>query len=120
MLANYPRQLEKQYDRMLSLVRGQEADVAALAMDILRWTTFSFRPCTSKELWTIVTTADHITGFELDDLSAELAVKICHNFLRLDATHDGVVLLHTSARQYLTKWFGNAVGHANLASKCAQ
>jgi len=104
---------------MLSLVRDQEADVAALAMDILLWTTFSFRPCTSKELWTAITAADHVVGFEFNDLSVELAVNICHNFLRVDATHDGVVLIHTSARQYLTKWFGSAVGHGNIASQCA-
>lgn len=118
MLTNYPRQLDKQYDRMLSLVRDQEDDVVALAMNILLWTTFSLRPCTSKELWTVITVVGHIR-FDFDDLSAELAVNICHNFLQLDATHDGVVLLHTSARQYLTKSFGSAVGHGNLASQCA-
>jgi hypothetical protein len=48
-----------------------------------------------------------------------MAVKICHNFLQLDANHDGVALLHTSARQYLTKYFGSARGHGNMASQCA-
>jgi hypothetical protein len=120
ILANYPRQLDKQYDRMLYLVQDQQVDVVALAMDILLWTTFSFRPCTSNELWTAVTAADHITGFEVDDLSLDYVVAICHDFLQVNTTHDGVVLIHTSARQYLTKWFGSAAGHGNLASQCAR
>lgn len=41
MLANYPRQLDKQYDRMLFLAQDQEADAVAFAMDILLWTAFS-------------------------------------------------------------------------------
>lgn len=120
LLANLPKKLENQYDSMHTAIKDQEDDTVALAESILRCITFALRPLKFEELWTMVLHQDHLSMFEHDDLEPELAVRICHNFVQVDAELGSLILLHTSAKQYLTKRFGNQVSHASLASKCSR
>jgi hypothetical protein len=112
--------LEKQYDRMYKAIEGQEDDTVALAESILRCITFALRPLTFEELWSMALSQGLHPMFERSDMESELAVRICHNFVQIDTQLGGLVLLHTSAKQYLTKRFGDQASHASLASVCSR
>ncbi|KAL9607639.1 MAG: hypothetical protein Q9167_007462 [Letrouitia subvulpina] len=119
-LASYPKTLDQQYERMIVAIQSQENDRTSLAFDILRWITFALRPLKLDELWTVLLADRAHESFDGGDLDPGLATDMCQNFLYFDTSLNQLGLLHTSARQYLQQWFGNARGHGYLATQCAR
>ena len=102
-LQNLPEDLNKLYDRILSQI---DRDCAEIAIFVFRWVAVARRPLTVKELAmarALSTSKRKIDTLPPDDFADEFEdiYKCCEPFVYLDTDHDTINLVHQSAKDYL-------------------
>ena len=102
-LQNLPEDLNKLYDRILSQI---DRDCAEIAIFVFRWVAVARRPLTVKELAMARALSTSRWKFDTippDDFVAEFEdiYKCCEPFVYLDADRHTVNLVHQSAKDYL-------------------
>ena len=102
-LKELPSDLNKMYDRILSLV---DADCADIAKMVLRWVAVARRPLTVEELamaLTLGTGTWEKSTMPPEDLLDEFrdGYKCCEPFVYVDTRNYTINLVHQSAKDYL-------------------
>ncbi|KAL8666230.1 MAG: hypothetical protein Q9168_007531 [Polycauliona sp. 1 TL-2023] len=102
-LKDLPEELDSMYDQAFERIQNQDPEFAALAMKLLCWTHYAFRPLKVDELRHAVAIEPGDTSFDEDGLLDEnLVESICAGLLTIQE-NDTVGLVHYTAQEYLER-----------------
>ena len=118
MLTQLPAGLLQVYQRLEAHVRGQEKFATQLALRALDWSAWSVRPLNPEEFRQALWFASKDSLFNLSDLTLDLILDVCQNFLIFDQNLGQIRYIHSSAQQYIRSWNEAETVHRMMAVSC--
>lgn len=101
MLNEPPAGLLGLYQRLEANVRDQQNDSAQLAFRALSWSAWAIRPLTPDEFRDALWYGNKDSPFDLSELTLDLVLDVCQNFLIFDQNTGHIRFIHSSAQQYV-------------------
>lgn len=101
MLNEPPTGLLGLYHQLEANVRGQQKDSAQLAFRTLNWSVWAVRPLTPDEFRDALWYGNKDSPFDLSELTLDLLLDVCQNFLIYDRNQGHITFIHSSAQQYI-------------------
>ncbi|KAI9681865.1 MAG: hypothetical protein M1822_006942 [Bathelium mastoideum] len=114
VLRSLPDSLDQTYDSAMARIQGRDGEVAKLALQVLCWVSYTFRPLTLRELQHALAIEPGITKFNEDNVISDDddIFSCCAGLVVIDGSNNTVRLVHYTAKDYFIKnrqkWFPEA------------
>ena len=118
MLTQPPAGLLGLYQRLEAHVRGQEKSATRMALRALNWSAWSVRPLNADEFRHALWFGNEDSLFDCSDLTHDLILDLCQNFLIFDQNLGQIKYIHSSAQQYIRSWNESEAVHRMIAVSC--
>ena len=118
MLTEQPVGLWGLFQRLEAHVREQEQSAAQMAFCALNWSAWAVRPLTADEYRYALWFGNKDLLFDMSDLTVDLIMDLCQNFLAYDQNLGQIRYIHMSAQQYIRSRSEAESVHQMMASAC--
>jgi hypothetical protein len=118
MLRKIPVGLDRSFERLAEAIRAQEKHAMHLAFRALDWSAWAVRPLTPDEFRYALWLGDPEETFRASEITLELILDVCQNFLKYESAVNQVMYIHSSAQRYVTERGDPEEAHRAIAIAC--
>ena len=120
-IENLPRELRELYDDALRRIDAQNEDDREIAISLVRWVTYAYRPLTIRELEEALAIVPGEEDFDPEGLPfIQDALNACAGLLVVDDETSQVRMVHYTAQDYFDQLLDYRFqgAHAVIAEHC--
>ncbi|KAI9894307.1 MAG: hypothetical protein M1814_003063 [Vezdaea aestivalis] len=120
-LQKLPKDVHQTYKDALNRIHSQDTERSELAMKVLTWICYAFRPLTIKEIQHAVSIEVNESKFDEEALPDEgLLISVCAGLVNIDEQSGVIRLIHYTAQEYFDEHREQILpcGHISITELC--